>query len=131
MKDALLTLLKVHPITAGRSNEFLDELAEDITAVIIRALVPGDPNDIIADIEHQAEGIFNDHFGVKLSNLFTMEPFDGKKELFYNARKRVVMAMLVAMLVEMNDQTGRIDSEQAGEQIKNRLADLVVSTTVN
>jgi hypothetical protein len=60
-----------------------------------------------------------------------MEPFDSKKELFYNARKRVVMAMLVAMLVEMNDQTGRVDSEQAGEQIKNRLADLAVSTTVN
>jgi hypothetical protein len=35
------------------------------------------------------------------------------------------------MLVEMNDQTGRVDSEQAGEQIKNRLADLAVSTTVN
>ncbi len=129
MKEKLLLLLSGEPAMAGRSAEFLDTLAEDLTAVIIRALLPGDPTDPVQAIEHQAEDIYLDHFGVKLSNLFAVEPFHGKKKLYFSARKRVIMSMLVAMLVEQADQYDRNDSEQAGETLKYRLNDLALKPT--
>ena len=130
MKDALLKLLKSRPETAGRCDEFLDTLADDVQAVIIRALVPGDPNDPLVELEHQVEDIYADHFGVRLSNLFTVEPFNGKKKLYYSARARVVKAMIQAMLLEQADQYDRNDSEQAGEQLKARLAELQPTSTL-
>lgn len=126
MKEKLLELLKADPVTAGHSDEFLDGLADDIQAVIIRALVPGDPNDPVAALEHQVDDIYNDHFGVRLSNLYTMEPFHGKKKLYFSARQRVVKAMIQAMLIEQSEQYDRNDSVQAGETLKQRLAELKV-----
>ena len=40
MKEQLMTMLMAHPLSKGQSKEFLDDLAEDIMAMIIRALDP-------------------------------------------------------------------------------------------
>lgn len=40
MKNKLLQLLRTNPATAGRDEEFYDNLTDDIQAVIIRALLP-------------------------------------------------------------------------------------------
>jgi hypothetical protein len=132
VKEKLLQLLENEPALAGRPADFIDTLAEDIQAVIIRAISTDAPLDITDELEAHALDIFNDHFGVKLSNLVTIEPFHGKKKLYYTARKRVTLAMIQAMLVEQNDQYDRNDSEQAGETLKHRLNDLALKpTTVN
>lgn len=132
MKDKLLQLLADEPVLAGRPDDFLDTLADDLQAVIIRALALDVPDDITTELEHHAQDIFNDHFGVKLCNLVSIEPFHGKKKLYYSARKRVTLAMIQAMLVEQADQFDRNDSEQAGETIKHRLNELTPKpTTVN
>lgn len=121
MKDKLLLLLKENPATAGRPDAFLETLADDIQAVIIRALELEAPVGIVVDLEHQVQDVFNDHFGVKLSNLYTIEPFAGKKKLYYSARRRVILSMIRSMLLEQADQYDRLDSEQAGETLKHRL----------
>ncbi len=134
MKDKLLQLFADVPALAGQPSDFLETLADDIQAIIIRAISIEQPSesDITAELEHQVQDIFNDHFGVKLCNLVSIEPFHGKKKLFYSARKRVTLAMIQAMLLEQNDQYDRNDSEQAGETIKHRLNDLALKpTTVN
>lgn len=124
MKEKLLQLLSTHPATAGRPSDFLDTLAEDLQAVMIRAIQTDAGLDITAELEARALDIYNDHFGVKLSNLVTIEPFLGKKKLYFSARRRVTLAMIQTMLVEQQDQYDRNDSEQAGEVMKHRLADL-------
>ena len=132
MKDKLLLLLAAEPVLAGRPADFLDSLAEDIQALVVRALALDVPDDITTALEAQVLDIFNDHFGVKLSNLVTIEPFHGKKKLYYSARKRVTLAMIQAMLLEQHDQYDRNDSEQAGETLKHRLNDLALKpATVN
>ena len=40
MKEQLLTMLMAHPLSKGQTKDFLDDLAEDIMAMIIRALDP-------------------------------------------------------------------------------------------
>ncbi len=72
MKENLLTLLKCHPLTKGCTPSFLDDLAENIMASIIRAVV-SENVEFIDDLKHRTDDIYNDHFGVKLSNLFTTE----------------------------------------------------------
>ncbi len=121
MKEQLLRLLENNPATAGLPSDFLETLADDIQAVIIRALELEAPVGIVVDLEHQVKDIFNDHFGCKLCNLVSIEPFRGKKKLYYSARKRVTLAMIQAMLLEQAEQYDRLDSEQAGETLKHRL----------
>ena len=133
VKEQLLRLLENNPATAGRPSDFLDTLAEDIQALIIKAIVPPGPAALSAadeDRAHQINDIFSDHFGVKLSNLFTMEPFHGKRKLYYSARAKVVIAMIQAMLAEQDKQYDRNDSEQAGETIRQRLAEMRVPTAL-
>lgn len=104
MKEALLKLLQSNPATAGRPDDFLDTLADDLQAVIIRAVSPAATSDAtVSELEHQVDDIFNDHFGVRLCNLYSIEPFHGKKRLYFSARKRVVKSMIQAMLVEQAD----------------------------
>jgi hypothetical protein len=123
MKEKLLKLLNEHAATAGLDAWILDSLSEDLLAVIVRAVVPCPTNDELAEFEHRVNGVFNDHFGVKLSNLFTVEPFHGKKELPYYARKRVVLAMIRAMLFEQDDLFAR-NAELQGDCLKRRLSEL-------
>ncbi len=131
MKDKLLQLFADTPALAGQPSDFLETLADDIQAMIIRAISVEQPveADITAALEAHTLDVYNDHFGVKLSNLFAVEPFHGKKKLYFSARRRVILAMIQAMLVEQADQFDRNDSEQAGETIKHRLNDLALKPT--
>lgn len=125
MKEELLKLLQANPATAGRSDDFLDALAEDIQALIIRALVPGNTDDVAAVLEQRVIDVYNDHFGVKLSNLFMLEPFDGKRKLYYSGRMRVVKAMIQAMLLEQDENFDREPQpETTGDMLRRRLEEL-------
>lgn len=128
MKERLLQLLKICPATAGRPDDFLDTLADDLQAVVIRAIVPGDPNDPVVAIEQTVEDIYLDHFGVMLSNLYMVEPFAGKRHVLFNARMHVVKAMIQAMLLAQNEIDESFDadfgSSEHGETIKRRLQEL-------
>lgn len=147
MKELLLRLLNNYPATAGRPEEFLDTLADDIQALIIRAIAPGDPNDATEWLEHNTLDVYNDHFGVKLYNLFTTENFNDKVNFGPPERRRIVMAMIQTMLIEQDtvlssgEYTEASDSDiaawaESGEQaatLKRRLDDnvLVLSPTVH
>jgi hypothetical protein len=130
VKEQLLQLMKDNPATAGRPDDFLDTLAEDILAVIVRAIALGDPSDPLVEIEHRVEDVWVSQFGVSLFNLFGMELFPGKKELPFSARKRVVEAMIQAMLLEQDEVPSGIEadafqySEARSELMKCRLAEL-------
>jgi len=128
LKEKLLQLLSEYPATAGLPEDFLGSLADDLQAVIIRAMSAGDPNDPLVLIEHQVEDVYLDHFGVLLSNLYTIEPFNGKRHIVFSARARVVKSMIQAMLLEQEtiDEADVVDfgSEQHGATIKRRLTEL-------
>lgn len=108
MKAELLRLLKQNPASAGHSDDKLDGLAEDLQAVIIRALVtPTDP--AIVDLEARVDSVFNDVFGATLFNLFTTAPFEGKRALYFSSRKAVVQAMIQTMFLEQDNYPSRVD----------------------
>jgi len=136
MKEKILKLMNEHAATAGLEDQALDSLSEDLLAVIIRAVVPCPTNDEIAELEHRVNDVYADHFGVQLSNLYTLAMFHGKKELPYAARMRVVLAMIRAMLFEQEDLFERNKSEEShGECLKRRLSEFnhfgVKSETIN
>ncbi len=99
MKENLITLLMCHPLTKGCSRSFLDDLADDLLAVIVRTVVPENVDSVI-ELEHRVSDVYTDHFGVKLSNLFTTEYYSGKNILSFKDRQRVVKAMIQTMVTE-------------------------------
>ena len=132
MKENLLTLLMCHPLTKGCSRSFLDDLADDLLAVIVRTVVP-ENIDSVTELEHRVSDVYNDHFGVKLSNLFTTEYFKGRIPLVFSDRQRVVKAMIQTMLIEESAVTAfnELADEGRGELLKRRLQELNCTTTIN
>lgn len=98
MKEQLLQLLKSNPATAGRPDEFLDSLADDLQAEIIRALSPGtDEEDGLRDaVEH----VYQSDFGIRLFNLYSTSDFPGKRPVLFSQRKRIIKALIETLLVE-------------------------------
>ena len=125
MKENLRTLLMCHPLTKGCSRSFLDDLADDLLAVIVRTVVPENVDSVI-ELEHRVNDVYTDHFGVKLSNLFTTEYYSGKNILSFKDRQRVVKAMIQTMLVEESAITAFVVLEDEGraELLKRRLQEL-------
>jgi len=132
MKENLLTLLMCHPLMKGCSRSFLDDLADDLLAVIVRTVVP-ENIDSVTELEHRVSDVYNDHFGVKLSNLFTTEYFKGRIPLVFSDRQRVVKAMIQTMLIEESAVTAfnELADEGRGELLKRRLQELNCTTTIN
>jgi hypothetical protein len=132
MKENLRTLLMCHPLTKGCSRSFLDDLADDLLAVIVRTVVP-ENIDSVTELEHRVSDVYNDHFGVKLSNLFTTEYFKGRIPLVFSDRQRVVKAMIQTMLIEESAVTAfnELADEGRGELLKRRLQELNCTTTIN
>jgi hypothetical protein len=135
VKKELLLLLKANPATAGRPDDFLDTLAEDIQAAIIRAIIPAPYEDHVWELEQHVADVYNDHFGVQLSNLLTTVDFHEKLQLSPSDRKRLVLAMIQTLLIEQDYFRQGLYSE-SGEQaatLKRRLTDyaLPMSTTIN
>jgi hypothetical protein len=132
MKENLLTLLMCHPLMKGCSRSFLDDLADDLSAVIVRTVVP-ENIDSVTELEHRVSDVYNDHFGVKLSNLFTTEYFKGRIPLVFSDRQRVVKAMIQTMLIEESAVTAfnELADEGRGELLKRRLQELNCTTTIN
>lgn len=128
MKDALLRILQTHPATAGRPDDFLDTLAEDIQALIIRATVPGNPDDAAEELEHKVTDVYNDQFGATLFNLFSTQPFLGKRKLYFSSRARVVRAMIQTMLLEQDEHFDRTADayETPAAVLRQRLEELAV-----
>lgn len=129
MKEKLLKLLQCDPATAGRPDDFLDTLAEDIQAVIIRAVVPAPREEAEAELEYRVTSVLNDVFGTSLYNLFTTQRFDGKKVLGPAGRKTIVAAMLQTMLLENDRADEWMSYSESGEHaatLKRRLSDTVV-----
>lgn len=128
MKEKLLQLLKDYPAMACLPEDFLDTLADDLQAVIIRAMSSGDVNDQVLEMEHAVNDVYLDHFGVLLSNLYSIEPFQGKRHVVFSARIRVVKAMIQAMLLEQEtiDEADDADfgTAEHGATMKRRLTEL-------
>lgn len=104
MKQALLKLFASTPALQGRPLDFLDDLAEDVQAVIIRALglvIPG-ASDAAAALANDVEDVWVSQFGISLSNLFTFSPHGD--QLTPSRRKQVVQAMIQTMLLEQEQQ---------------------------
>ena len=125
MKENLITLLMCHPLTKGCSRSFLDDLADDLLAVIVRTVVPENVDSVI-ELEHRVNDVYTDHFGVKLSNLFTTEYYSGKNALSFEDRQRVVRAMIQTMLVEESAVAtfNELADEGRAELLKRRLQEL-------
>ena len=100
MKEKLIQLLQNSPATAGRPDDFLDTLADDIQAVIIRAISPGNSDDAMEALEHEVEEVYQSDFGVLLFNLYSTMDFPGKKPMEFSRRKQIIRALIQALLVE-------------------------------
>lgn len=121
MKAELLQILRNHFPNASEST--LDDLAEDLQAVTIRALVTpnaGDP--AVLELENRVEDIYVDEFGRQLTNLLTMVDFPGKTKVYWSARKSIVRSMIQTMLLEQDAAYHRMTDR--GEAIKMRLSEL-------
>lgn len=122
MKEKLLRILKTEPSLANQSEGFLDDLADDIQSVIIRAVAPADGDPQIQELDLKVEDVYVSQFGVLLSNLYSIEPFPHKKNFYFSARMRVVKAMIQTMLLEQDNYPE--DMERTGLNLKSRLAEL-------
>jgi hypothetical protein len=114
LKDKLIQLLREFPSRFATADgdavtyeQACDDGAEDIQAVVIQALreiggrlpEPGEDE----NIKLLADDLFSTVFGASLFNFYTLQrgfyrPFLSK--LYFSSRKRVVAAMLVAMIKE-------------------------------
>lgn len=94
MKQQLLNLFASTPAISAKGDAFMDDLAEDVQAVIIRALGLGtDPQ--LTEIENSVDDLFVSQFGVQLSNLlFSDYRIEGA------AQKSITRAMLQTFLLE-------------------------------
>ena len=137
MREKLLQLLNNSPALAGRPDDFLETLADDIQAVIIRAIHPANTDDAVAALEEQVEEVYGSDFGVHLFNLYSVEKFPGKSELVFSARKRLVRAMIQTLLVEQcidydcdaDDIPALFSGASDGNTIKRRLTELSSAPT--
>ena len=107
MKEKLLRLLENDPATAGRPSDFLDTLAEDILALIIRALSPGTTVDAVAALEAAVEEVYHSDFGVHLFNLYSTEDFPGKKRVYFSGKKKLVKTLIQTLLIEQKTYPDR------------------------
>ena len=113
MRENLLSLLASHPLTKGCTQAFRENVVNDLLSVITSA-------------EERVDDVYNDHFGVQLSNLFTSGHYIDKAPLSFSERMRVVRAMIQTMLIEeaaiivFNELNG----EGRGEILKCRLTEL-------
>lgn len=98
MKEKLLQLLKSFPALAGRPDDFLDTLADDIQADIIRAMTGEREED--AGLNDAVEAVWHSDFGITLFNLYTTQDFPGKQPKEFSARKRIVKSAIETLLVE-------------------------------
>ena len=132
MKEKLLQLLQNSPAYAGRPSDFLDTLADDIQAVMIRAIHPANTDDAVAALEEAVEEVYHSDFGVHLFNLYSVEKFPGKTELVFSARKRLVRALIQTLLVEQcidydcdaDEIPALLSSVTDGNTLKHRLIEL-------
>ena len=122
MMENLLSLLAWHPLTKGCTQAFRENVADDLLSVIIRATVPTSAE----KLDERVNDVYNDHFGVQLSNLFTSGHYLNKAPLAFSERMRVVRAMIQTMLVEESAITAfnELDGEGRGEILKRRLTEL-------
>jgi len=134
MKENLRTMLMCHPLTKGCSRSFLDDLADDLLAVIVRTVVPENV-DAVTELEHRVNDVYNDHFGVRLSNLFTLEYYSGKKALSFEDSQRVVKAMIETMVTEeaaiVTFNEFNPDGGERAELLKRRLTELRQAENAN
>ncbi len=110
MKEKLLELLR--DATPNHSEEFFDALAEDILAVIIRAITPF-ADDAVGDVEHEVLSVYNSRFGTALHNSFWAHPPEQMEGLPVAEFERISKAMIQTMLLEL-----------PGETLKRRLNEL-------
>lgn len=119
-------LKKLYQATPGVlvAGESLDDLVEDTQAAVIRYLreepgllpyqettsVPEQPtlapmvSIFVEALEHEITDILNTEFGATLFNLVTNSIH---ARFFYSARKRVVKAMILAMVLAGSKETPR------------------------
>ena len=136
MREKLLQLLNNSPALAGRPDDFLETLVDDIQAAIIRAIHPANTDDAVAALEEQVEEVYGSDFGVHLFNLYSVEKFPGKSELVFSARKRLVRAMIQTILVEqcidydcdVEDMPALLSNVTDGNTLKRRLTELQATT---
>jgi len=110
VKEKLAALLKEH--VSVIDDDFADDLAEDIMAVIIRAVTPF-ANDAVEDVEHQVLSVYNSTFGTQLHNMFWTNPPSEVDGLPMAEFERISKAMIQTTLLEL-----------PGETIKRRLNEL-------
>jgi hypothetical protein len=113
VKQQLLNLFASTPAIAAKGPAFADDLAEDVQAVIIRALqLPTATDPQLAQLEHDVHDLYVHTFGVQLSNLL-FQHYD----LTGSTQASVTKAML---------QTFQLEHGQ-GAQLKARLKSLAAA----
>lgn len=137
MKEKLLAVLVSHPAASGKSADQLDDLAEDLLSVVIRAFVaPPTADPQLAELEHRVDELRVSEFGASLHNLLHFGPaYTGKLLLDRSGRDSVTKAVLQTLALELDNQKDvRFEAEDKATLIKRRLAELSpekVPATVN
>ena len=131
MKEKLRQLLNNDPATAGLPEDTLGTLTEDVLAMIIRAISPGNSDDALEALQHEVEEVYQSPFGISFFNLYSIENFPGKKPVTFSARKRIVRSAIETLLVEQCiDFTGdlsdvvTLSNVADGNTLKRRLMEL-------
>jgi hypothetical protein len=112
VKQQLLRIFLHTPAIAAKGAAFMEDLAEDVQAVIIRALQLKTQDPQLAQLEHDVHDLYVHQFGVQLSNLL-FQHYD----LTGSMQASVTKAML---------QTFQLEHGQ-GANLKARLKSLAAS----
>lgn len=125
MKAELLKLFAATPALQSKDQEFRDNLAEDVQAVIIRALGLAVPSadQQLNDLENAVEDIWVSDFGIALANAVTMDDYPHKQNMPFHVRYNAVRAMIQTLLLE---QAGHFDTGR-GAIMQQRLKELSVA----
>ena len=132
MKTELLTLFAATPALASKPAEFLDTLAEDVQATVIRALAlvtPVQATAIIASIaddelafQNAVDDLWVSELGRTLTSLVTLADYPHKEPITAAQCTTAVKAMLGTLLLEQS--LAMVDNTAHAAVLKTRLKEL-------
>jgi hypothetical protein len=121
MKLKLIAALSTNPTLAAKGGDFLDDLADDLLAVVIQSLTNTTADDATArqEFNDAVHNLYVSPFGVQMHNaLFSCNP-DNFNSLDVATRKRIEVAMLQTFLLE--NGAAQVFAQLPGDILKARL----------
>lgn len=121
MKEKLLQALRTNPTLAGKGSEFLDDLADDLLAVVIQSITNTTADDAEArqEFNDAVHNLYVSPFGVAMHNALFFSNPDDFNGLSVTARKRIEVAMLQTFLLE--NGAAQVFAQLPGDILKERL----------